>query len=89
MGLPEEDVTSLHSLEERFDSAKPILFPPPHPKPCPQIKKDFAYQEVVESKVQVPHSATELVELHGKINNNAKESEMENVLRISLVGGMK
>lgn len=59
------------------------------PAPSPKINKDFAYQEVVESKVQVPHSATELVELHGKINNNAKESEMENVLRISLVGGMK
>lgn len=37
----------------------------------------------------VPQSATEVVESHEKISDDPKESEMESVLRISLLGGMK
>lgn len=46
VGLPEYDVTSLHSLEEEFDSAKPTPSSPPHPKFCPLVKMEFVYLKV-------------------------------------------
>lgn len=38
VGLPEHDVTSLHSLEEGFDSTKPTPSAP-HPKLCPLVDR--------------------------------------------------
>lgn len=45
VGLPEHDVTTLHSLEEGFDSAKPTHSPLPPRKLCLLVKTEFVYQE--------------------------------------------
>lgn len=75
--LPEHDVTdvtSLHSLEEGFDSAKPTPTAP-YPKPCCQD----AEPTVVSHCNRIDH-------FQGKISNHPKENKTENVLKMSLMG---